>query len=184
MYASVAFAPAWDAGHWGLIPLVAGLAARSAVAEVAGVALRLRWPNDLVTGNGAKVGGILAESGDGTVVVGCGINLAWADPVPGAIALDRMTATAADAGVLARTWVDALLDGIEREPGDWGRESYAEACATLGRSVSYERGTGVAVGVGVDGALLVDTGDAIVPIHSGEVRLHHVATLPGNGGVD
>ena len=180
MYASVAFEPGWGIEHWGTIPLVAGLAARAAVADIAGITLRLRWPNDLVTGDGAKIGGILAESGDGTVVVGCGINLAWSTPVPGATSLAHVAPVAVAADALARAWAAALLDGIERGPQDWGRAAYLEACATIGRVVSYERGTGVAVGVGVDGALLVDTGGVIVPIHSGEVRLHDVATLPEN----
>lgn len=58
----------------GWVPLLAGLAAGTAVASVAGVDARLKWPNDLLVG-GAKLAGVLAEGGDGAVVVGLGINV-------------------------------------------------------------------------------------------------------------
>jgi BirA family biotin operon repressor/biotin-[acetyl-CoA-carboxylase] ligase len=62
-----------------LLPLAAGLAASDAVLAAAGVAVRLKWPNDLVHG-GKKLGGILSEGiSGGTVgdfaVVGIGINV-------------------------------------------------------------------------------------------------------------
>ncbi len=66
------------------IALATGLAVQAAVAEVAGVAIDLRWPNDLMFGV-RKVGGILVESvsearldgGAGLryAVVGIGVNV-------------------------------------------------------------------------------------------------------------
>ena len=44
-----------------LLPLAAGLAAQAAVREACGLALDLRWPNDLMLGE-RKCGGILVES--------------------------------------------------------------------------------------------------------------------------
>jgi BirA family biotin operon repressor/biotin-[acetyl-CoA-carboxylase] ligase len=43
------------------LPLAAGLAAQAAVRETTGLAIDLRWPNDLMIG-GKKCGGILVES--------------------------------------------------------------------------------------------------------------------------
>src|SRR4030042_3747665 len=67
-----------------LLPLAAGLAASDAVLAGAGVAVRLKWPNDLVY-DGKKLGGILSEGVSGGpagdfAVVGGGITV---DHVPG-----------------------------------------------------------------------------------------------------
>ena len=45
---------------WGWLPLLTGVAVVDAVAEVAGVAAGLKWPNDVLVGDG-KLAGILAE---------------------------------------------------------------------------------------------------------------------------
>jgi BirA family biotin operon repressor/biotin-[acetyl-CoA-carboxylase] ligase len=62
-----------------LLPLVAGLASAEAIREAAGLAVDLRWPNDLLIGP-RKTGGILVESHTegGAVafaVAGIGINV-------------------------------------------------------------------------------------------------------------
>ena len=46
----------------GWVPLLAGVAAASAVRSVASVETTLKWPNDLIA-DGGKLGGILAEIG-------------------------------------------------------------------------------------------------------------------------
>ena len=109
MFASLAFEPAWPTEAWSLIPLVAGLAARSAIEELSGVAVGLRWPNDLILGDG-KAGGLLAESGDGVVIVGCGINVLWETPISGGAALYDDDPGPAIAARLAEGWADRLLD--------------------------------------------------------------------------
>lgn len=63
----------------GLLPFVAAVALAETVAAQTGLALALKWPNDLLL-DGLKVGGILAESewaggGPATVVVGVGVNV-------------------------------------------------------------------------------------------------------------
>jgi BirA family biotin operon repressor/biotin-[acetyl-CoA-carboxylase] ligase len=62
-----------------LLPLVAGIAAREAIANAHGLDVLLRWPNDLVW-RGKKLGGILCESGllgsePDFAVIGIGINI-------------------------------------------------------------------------------------------------------------
>ena len=79
IYLSVLLRPAITPVEAPLITLVAGLAARDAVAEQTGVAPDLRWPNDLML-NGKKFGGILTEMHAEPdrvrfVVVGTGINV-------------------------------------------------------------------------------------------------------------
>ncbi len=87
LYASLILRLDGPAQAIGGLPLVAGLAARDAIAAVAGDAavvqrLRLKWPNDIMI-DGAKLGGVLIESVvlDATwraVVIGTGLNLASA----------------------------------------------------------------------------------------------------------
>ena len=58
---------------WGWVPLVTGLAVVDAVAEVTGVDVGLKWPNDvLAVHDGRKLAGILAEvaSPAAAIVVG------------------------------------------------------------------------------------------------------------------
>jgi len=111
MFASLAFEPAWPIEAWSLIPLAAGLAARSAIGLSSGVTVGLRWPNDLVVGDG-KIGGLLAESADGIAVVGCGINLLWEEAIAGGAALFETDPGPAVAAQLAEEWADRLLDSM------------------------------------------------------------------------
>jgi BirA family biotin operon repressor/biotin-[acetyl-CoA-carboxylase] ligase len=50
------------AAGWGWVPLITGLAVVDAVAEVTGIKVGLKWPNDvLAVHDGRKLAGILAE---------------------------------------------------------------------------------------------------------------------------
>ncbi len=133
------------------------LAGRDAALTVAGVACGLKWPNDLMVGDGfdAKLAGILAETdGAGAVAVGIGMNVAWAPP--GAARLGE--------GVTRDAVVDALLGSL----GTWldtgwtaVAAAYREACVTIGRRVRVELTDGeVFEGMAADvddaGRLLVD----------------------------
>lgn len=60
-----------------LVMLALGLAAREAIAQVAGLAADLRWPNDVLLG-GRKCAGILAQLEGGVVIAGIGINVSHA----------------------------------------------------------------------------------------------------------
>lgn len=84
LYVSALVTPglAMERAMW--LPLVTGLAAQAAVREVTGLAVDLRWPNDLMLG-GKKCGGILVESAAGAAVgdvarlryavIGVGVNV-------------------------------------------------------------------------------------------------------------
>jgi BirA family biotin operon repressor/biotin-[acetyl-CoA-carboxylase] ligase len=79
IYMSVLLRPALTPVEAPMMTLVAGLAARDAVAEQTGLAPDLRWPNDLLL-NGKKFGGILTEMHAEPdrvhfVVVGIGVNV-------------------------------------------------------------------------------------------------------------
>jgi BirA family biotin operon repressor/biotin-[acetyl-CoA-carboxylase] ligase len=97
-----------------LLPLAAGLAAADAVLSVAGIEVRLKWPNDLVH-CGKKLGGILSEGVTGAIggdfaVVGIGINVGHgASDFPES--LRRSSTSLRLAGGRAAT-VQALFDGL------------------------------------------------------------------------
>jgi len=130
-----------------LVTLAAGLAAAEACRAVAGAAVGLKWPNDLLL-DGRKLGGILSELVAGAAVVGLGLNLAWAPP--GAACLG--------AAVDRQAVLGAYLAGLET-PGDV-LARYRDWCTTLGRRVRVEvpggAVEGVATDVDGDGRLVVD----------------------------
>jgi BirA family biotin operon repressor/biotin-[acetyl-CoA-carboxylase] ligase len=70
---SVLLLPAVAASRLPELSLVAGNAVAEAILEVTGIAAAIKFPNDLLVG-GRKVAGILAESSEGRVVLGIGVN--------------------------------------------------------------------------------------------------------------
>ena len=109
-----------------------GLAAREACATLAKVAVDMKWPNDLLF-NDHKLAGILAQSGDDFVIVGIGLNVAWAPDEAvclGDIAHDVDIATL---DVLERMLVE--IDRLESLTVDSLHRQYVESLATIGREV-------------------------------------------------
>jgi BirA family transcriptional regulator, biotin operon repressor / biotin---[acetyl-CoA-carboxylase] ligase len=65
------------------LSLVAGLAIAEAVESALGLAVQIKWPNDVMV-NRRKVGGVLAEASEGRVVLGIGLNVNQTrDQLPG-----------------------------------------------------------------------------------------------------
>lgn len=70
---SVLLLPEVEAPRLPELSLVAGGAVAEAIAEVTGIEPAIKFPNDVLIG-GRKVAGILAESSEGRVVLGIGVN--------------------------------------------------------------------------------------------------------------
>ncbi len=176
------------AGLLGWVPLLAGVAAVSALAETAGVDAVLKWPNDVLA-DGGKLAGILAESSGEAIVVGTGINVFQGRdelPVPAATSLLLAAPGAVGADVRERLLV-AVLAQLSRwyrawlgqsHPGDADdcglREEYLRRCATVGREVTVmlpggQELTGTAAGVDAAGQLEVSTGSGLARISAGDV---------------
>ncbi|HUF06398.1 MAG TPA: biotin--[acetyl-CoA-carboxylase] ligase [Candidatus Binatia bacterium] len=168
---------AWQLG------LAAALAAAGACGTVAPVGIK--WPNDLVAGNGDKVGGLLTETmtrGDrlSGAVIGIGLNVNWTrESMPRQIA-ERATSLADLAGgpvdrvaLLARLLAALETELAAVEAGESPLERYRAACTTLGTFVTVATPDGTARGraVGLDpsGALIVEVGDGRTVVSSGEV---------------
>ena len=163
------------------LSLVGGLAVAEALAESAGVRVRIRWPNDLLV-DGRKVSGILAEAASAGgekvqhVVLGIGINLAQT-AFPGEIAaratsLRLLTGREPDPAELR----DAMLAALGRRYAEWREGGFAALrVAWLGWSVLPgqpvrlpDGGAGRGEDVGVDGILLARAADGrLVRVVSG-----------------
>jgi BirA family biotin operon repressor/biotin-[acetyl-CoA-carboxylase] ligase len=173
-----------------LVTTAVACAAVEACDEVAGVAPRIKWPNDLLLASDGhprgKVAGLLAESiVDGgrltAVVVGMGLNVNWPavpDELAGiAVALNHVVGRDIDredllVAVLRRLdeWCRALTD-------DRGRtellERYRSLCETLGARVRVDLPDGTVTGVAhdldADGHLLVRSAEGEHVIVVGDV---------------
>jgi BirA family biotin operon repressor/biotin-[acetyl-CoA-carboxylase] ligase len=165
------------------LALAAALAVTKACEPVA--TTWLKWPNDVVGPDGSKIGGILIETvieADRVTgaVVGVGLNLDWRrDEMPAEI---REAASSlselGDAPIDRVALLDRLLEALSDEL-DWIEDGvsplprYRERCRTLGMRVTVAVGErtidGVAVDLDVDGALIVQAGEARERVESGEV---------------
>ncbi|MEA2003015.1 MAG: biotin--[acetyl-CoA-carboxylase] ligase [Actinomycetota bacterium] len=148
------------------LSLTVGLAVRAALAELAGVEVSLKWPNDLELRDG-KVGGILIESDGDRTIVGCGINLWWPDAPPGVAAACQLEPVDELGVRLAEGWADKVF----ASGGRWDRETYLAACSTLGAELTWiPDGKGTAIDIDSRGGLVVSTPQGNRTLRSGEVR--------------
>ena len=162
--------------HWAWLPLLAGVALRDAVQRIAEVDAALKWPNDLLVGDG-KAAGILAEVTGDAVVLGIGLNVTTrADELPPTTGLPATSLLLAGARSTDRDpLLRALLRGLAQWYAGW-REAggdaemcgllgaYRRGCATLGRQVRVqlpggEELAGEATTVDPDGQMVIRTAD-------------------------
>ncbi len=175
-----------------VVTLLAGVAAAEAIRETTGVAVDLKWPNDLVAAprsanDWRKLAGILSETfphGAGAgVVVGIGVNVGDAGFPPDlagtAVALDQCVGAPVDQPGLCA----ALLAQIAR----WRRRVASDGTADLidrwrelspssrGAPVAWEDDTGTTrygstAGIDDTGALLVEADGVMERIVGGELQ--------------
>ena len=176
--------PDVPAARKGWLPLLTGVALAESVAEVTGVLPSLKWPNDLLAGDGRKLAGILAEAGATAVVVGTGLNVSTtAEELPETgTSLARITGGTIDRGTLLL----AYLRAVERRYLRWTEvlgdpvssglaQDYLAWSSTVGSTVSVALPDGstldgVAQAVDWDGRLVVATPAGTVELASGDVQ--------------
>jgi BirA family transcriptional regulator, biotin operon repressor / biotin---[acetyl-CoA-carboxylase] ligase len=156
------------------LALVAGVAVADALERLTGLAVQIKWPNDVMLRR-TKVAGILAEARDGAVALGIGVNLNQTrDRLPEragslrtetGLEWDRgevLEAVLADLGLRYDQWraggLDAVYEGL-------GARDFLR-----GRQVSVEGISGVAELIDRDGKLRIAVGHGeSVTVESGEV---------------
>jgi BirA family transcriptional regulator, biotin operon repressor / biotin---[acetyl-CoA-carboxylase] ligase len=156
------------------LSLVAGVAVADALERATGLAVQVKWPNDVMLRR-SKVGGCLAESRDGVVILGIGVNVNQAgEQLPErAGSLRSLTGLAWDRAAL----LDSLLDDLDTRYGAWRKDGLDAVYDGLaprdflrGRRVSVNGTAGTAVKIDRAGKLEIAVGpDDVVTVESGEV---------------
>jgi len=162
-----------------LLPLAAGVA----VADVAGEAAQVKWPNDVLI-TGRKVAGILVEGRpqERWAVVGIGLNVAVRPEDFPAELRDRATTLGLAPSAIEPT-LERLLSALARWLAAGSPEVLAavrQRDALRGRPVRWAQGAGTADGIDDEGRLRVLTGDGETALAAGEVHLES----PGGSGPD
>ena len=169
-----------------LLTLAAGVAVADGLRVSTGLAVQLKWPNDIWV-DGRKLGGILAEAAameaeHAVVVTGIGLNVSPSalppDVAGRATSIEDELGRAVDRGlVLAEVLVtleertrQLATGGAAAMLADWR----THASSLMGRRVTWERGgeavEGQATGIDDTGALVVVTTRGVERIVAGEVR--------------
>jgi BirA family biotin operon repressor/biotin-[acetyl-CoA-carboxylase] ligase len=149
-----------------LLPLRGGLA----VADVAGPAALVKWPNDVLV-DARKIAGVLVEGRpqEGWAVLGIGINLDTAALAP------ELAAGSLERPGQAEPVLDELLAALEIrlvQTAEDALEALRERDALLGAPVRWASGEGTGAGIDATGRLLVRTaGGAELALDAGEVHL-------------
>ena len=171
------------AASWGWLPLLTGVAVVDAVRATAGIDATLKWPNDVLVGEG-KLGGILAEvaAPDSVIVVGLGLNVTLKpDEAPDARAtsLLMLGSTMLDRSALLGAVLAELSARIDRWRSAGGPDTgliddYRRRSVTLGNRVRATLpGDREIVGTATDldelGQLHIDTGSQIVAVSAGDI---------------
>jgi BirA family transcriptional regulator, biotin operon repressor / biotin---[acetyl-CoA-carboxylase] ligase len=166
------------------VTLLVGVALAESVGEVTGVRASLKWPNDLLAGDGRKLAGILAESSGTAVVVGVGLNVSTtaAELPDTGTSIAVVTGSAPDRGPLLlaflravegryRRWTAALGDpvasGLAADYLAWSSTVGTTVSVTLPDGSTLD---GTAEAVDWDGRLVVGTPEGRIELASGDVR--------------
>ncbi|MBV9514185.1 MAG: biotin--[acetyl-CoA-carboxylase] ligase [Mycobacteriaceae bacterium] len=162
---------------WGWLPLGAGLAVLDAV-KSAGVDAVLKWPNDVLAGEG-KLAGILAEVAGQAIVVGIGLNVTLTRDEVG----EPLVTSLADLGVAdpdRAALAAELLRRLGERVTSWRQRDqqlmadYRTHCATIGSPVRAvlpggREIVGTAEAVDDEGRLRIDSGHDVVVVAAGDV---------------
>lgn len=152
------------------IGLAAVAAVRRMVDPDVAVTVGLKWPNDVLLGE-RKLAGILAQrvSDRDAVVVGMGLNVAWAPEGAAALGAHASDAYASDGRVTPARVLMAVLEELDALPSVIAGQ-YRDTLVTLGRTVRVE----LPGGADALDARAVDVDDAgrLVVVDADGVRRH------------
>lgn len=171
--------------RWPWLPLLAGVAAVEALAELGVSDAGVKWPNDVLIGE-HKLAGILVERVDtptgSAAIAGVGLNvLQGRNQLPPTATSLRLHG-AADVG--PDDVLTALCDRLAEHYTAWRSSAgdpagglgvaYRRHCVTLGRYVRAELPAGTmtegrAVDVDDSGRLVLDTGSGRLPVGAGDI---------------
>jgi len=176
------------------LTLAVGVAAVHALRDAGAGGIRLKWPNDIVAGEG-KLGGMLAEShfrseANAAVVIGIGINLELPPDILASVDPGWAQAPADLESILGRRMAReplyaGMIDHIVAALSTFEEQGFAAFADTWrrydwlrGRVVTVEQPggaiSGTASGIDGDGALLVQGAMTTTRVISGSIRVHGI----------
>lgn len=198
LWMSMAYSFAAKPENLPTLTLGIGAAVVEALRSVGFDSTALKWPNDLVAGDG-KLGGILTEARSAgnagiSVVTGVGINVDMPDDIEiggesdwahRITDLRSMNADLPPRERLAAALIDALFATMRHfEAGDFSKflNVWREADWLRGKPIVVDHNgskvDGIAAGVDADGALLLNRGKETLRISSGSVVLAERSEAP------
>ena len=158
-----------------LLSLATGCGICEALSQL-GFECGLKWPNDVIYKQ-RKLAGVLIESlGKSQIIVGCGINVNNdVSSISDAISLREKVADGTDISEVLAYVVPAIMrriDGIETSTRQLLADLRSYDWLTA-KAVKWVNGatvrTGTAIGIADDGALLLETKDGAIAVHSGSI---------------
>ena len=177
------------------LSLAVGVALVRALRELGITGVQLKWPNDVVSGDGkGKLGGILVEAqgdmlGPSTVVIGIGINLSLPPTVAEnidqpAVSLAMLADEPPDRNLLLAVLLRELggvlhsfaVTGFAALRGEWESRHMLQNQPVRLLLPDGKQVDGVARGVTDDGALQVETSRGMRIFNAGEISLRRRAS--------
>jgi BirA family transcriptional regulator, biotin operon repressor / biotin---[acetyl-CoA-carboxylase] ligase len=175
LWFSVLLRPSLPLEHWPRLTTWAATAMADAIEQTTGLAVQIKWPNDLQS-HGRKLAGILTETGsdrDGNyfAVIGIGVNVNHTtDDFPVelrefATSLQLETRRAIDRSALAVAILKTFHEWEDRLANDFASvvEAAQRRSSLIGKTVAVQcadnRIEGRAIGLDVDGKLRVELPD-------------------------
>lgn len=160
-------------------PLRTGLALSRLLEKRFSLAVRIKWPNDLLIGK-RKISGILCETRSAHVLVGIGLNCLQKTFPPEAVGKFLPTSLLAEGHVVTTPieLLEPLLEELDLAYRDslWAKKIDSRLYM-LGERVSFSPGEvdtptiwGVISGIGTDGALLITANGTTRAYYSGEIH--------------
>jgi BirA family transcriptional regulator, biotin operon repressor / biotin---[acetyl-CoA-carboxylase] ligase len=159
------------------LSLVAGTAVAEAIEVVVGLAVQVKWPNDVML-NRRKVAGILAEATNGRVAVGIGVNVNQErSELPQETKVPPGSLYTSDGSKHERAALLAsIVEHLERSYDLWRQggldaiyESLGSRDFLRGRHLTVNGARGIGVKIDRDGRFLFAVDGDVRAIESGEV---------------
>ena len=179
MYLSIILKTQLPAGQ---VTSLCAVAVRRAVLSLTGMALDIKWVNDLLL-QGRKVCGILCEGiWEGStllgVVAGIGLNISQKAFPPELLSVASSLYPDGNAPIIKEHFAAEILRDVltmlPQAPAHM--QEYRAACITLGQSVEWAKDGitmhGTAESVDDSGALSIRTESGLITLSAGEVSLH------------
>jgi len=126
--------------------------------------LFVKWPNDIMTSAGKKIGGSLTELVDNTptIIFGLGMNVSHETPP-----LETASSLLLEGNITNRMELLGLVSDIVYTSQSFDLDVWRERALYMGKKIRVQNIEGMMTGIRADGALLIDN----QPILVGDVEL-------------